>query len=135
MMSDAPAYLKLEECKSGCVYELHSRNLSVGVFDGKDGFIGIRKKFGYRYLFKEYHWDQGPPFGTVKPARQIGEVPIGVPIEESLGTVDSATRRSVSFDDERRWYFEDTGESSKDICPVNVCNDELFKVLDGFEKR
>ena len=40
-------YIKLEDCEHGKVYELHSRNLSIGVFNKADnGFIGIRYKFG-----------------------------------------------------------------------------------------
>ena len=50
-------YIPLNECKKGFLYEIHSRNLDFGVFDGNDGFIGIREKFGKRYLFTEYHWE------------------------------------------------------------------------------
>ena len=63
--------IPLKDCKKGYVYELSSRNLLVGLFDGDAGFIGIRKKFGNLYLFTEYHWDTGPPFGTVQPLKQI----------------------------------------------------------------
>ena len=50
----------MEQCVKGRVYKLWCRNLSIGVYDGKEGFIGIRTKFGSRYLDTEYHWDQGP---------------------------------------------------------------------------
>ena len=63
-------YIKLEDCKEGYVYRILSRNLAFGVFQ-KDGFIGIREKFKSRYLFKEYHWDTGAPYGTVKPKEEI----------------------------------------------------------------
>ena len=38
--------IPLKDCKKGFVYELSSRNLLAGIFDGDTGFIGIRKKFG-----------------------------------------------------------------------------------------
>lgn len=48
------------------VYAIRSRNLSVGVWDAnRKGFIGIREKFGSRYLFMEYHYDYDPHVGTV----------------------------------------------------------------------
>lgn len=53
-------------CIKGRLYEVDCRNLTLAVYDGKGGFIGIRQKFGDRYLFTEYHYDQGPPYGTVK---------------------------------------------------------------------
>lgn len=42
--------ISISECKKRRVYKLHSRNLSFGVFDGDTGFIGIRTKFGSRFL-------------------------------------------------------------------------------------
>lgn len=67
-------YLTIEECKHGHLYKINSRNLKWGVFNASvKGFIGIREKFGRRYLFTEFHWDTGPPFGTVKPIVENGE--------------------------------------------------------------
>ena len=61
-------YIKIEDCIHGGLYKVDCRNFSYGVFNKKDSsFIGIRHKFGYTYLFSEYHWDSGPPFGTAKP--------------------------------------------------------------------
>jgi hypothetical protein len=62
------------------VYRIHSRNLSVGVYRAAvKGFIGIRVKFGSHYLFTEYHYDTGAPFGTVRPRAQIGVLPDDIP--------------------------------------------------------
>lgn len=75
-------YIKLEDCKPGHVYRISSRNLSFGVFNPADnGFIGIRNKFGHTYLFTEYHWDTGEPFGTVCPIEEVGACPH--PLDES----------------------------------------------------
>ncbi len=61
-------YISLTECTHRGIYKLSSRNLSLGVFNKpSNGFIGIREKFGDLYLFTEYHWDNGPPFGTACP--------------------------------------------------------------------
>lgn len=65
------SYIPLSECKRGHLYRINSRNLSLGVYDGNWGFIGIRTKFGDRYLFTELHWDTGPPHGTVKPIEEL----------------------------------------------------------------
>lgn len=66
---------KMTDCKERYLYRIHSRNLKLGVFHSKGAFLGIREKFGSRYLFDEYHWDQGPPFGTVKPLQELNRVP------------------------------------------------------------
>jgi hypothetical protein len=66
-------YIKLEDCIKGNVYKIRSRNLTLGVFDGEMGFIGIRTKFGDRYLFTEYHWDTGAEnCGTTHPIEDLG---------------------------------------------------------------
>ncbi len=70
-------YIPLANCKHGYTYKINSRNLSFGVYD-KDtqGFVGIRTKFGERYLFTEFHWDTGAPFGTVRPKKELEKCPI-----------------------------------------------------------
>lgn len=140
--------IPLSECVIRNVYRLASRNLSCGVFDGHLGFIGIREKFGDKYLFREYHWDGGPPYGTARPYEILGTIPGDVVLSESLGTSDSRTRRTILFDrtptDEemyvggpkkmKGWYFEDTGEFSKEVIPVTVPNLSLFLYLQAMEK-
>jgi hypothetical protein len=132
-------YIPLIKCKKGYVYRIHSRNLSFGVFDGKAGFIGIRTKFNDRYLFTEYHWDQGPPHGTVKPMEERGLIPNDVQPVEDFGTVDQVTRRPVAFDKPisdggRGWFFTDTNEASTAIRPGSDDNVKLFEFLDGFQE-
>lgn len=70
--------IPIPDCVKGRLYKIDSRNLSFGVYDGKEGFIGIRTKFGRRYLATEFHWDQGPPFGTV---HSIEDTAVDVPEE------------------------------------------------------
>ena len=66
----------------GHLYRIGSRNLPYGVYDGRGGFIGVREKFGHLYLFTEYDWDNGPPFGTVIVREDLGAIPSDIePVE------------------------------------------------------
>lgn len=139
--------IPLSDCVVRTVYRLASRNLTCGVFDGQLGFIGIREKFGDKYLFKEYHWDGGPPYGTARPYEILGSIPGDIALAESLGTCDHKTRRSVAFDRTetefemypggpkkmKGWYYQDTGEFSKSIMPVTIPNLSLFLYLQSME--
>lgn len=76
-------HILIDECKHGGLYRIDSRNLSLGVYDEKSkGFVGIRQKFDERYLFTEYHWDIGPPHGTVRPQKFLEMVPDDMPLFE-----------------------------------------------------
>jgi hypothetical protein len=132
-------YIPLDACVDHGVYRVNARNLAVGVFRAETrGFIGIREKFGEQYLFTEYHWDSGAPHGTVKPLEKIGDVDSEIILAESLGTLDSQTRRPVKFDRPvadggRGWFYVDTGESSSAIRPVSIGNKQLFDLLSAYE--
>lgn len=133
--------IPLSHCEDRVVYELHSRNLVVGVFvKDKAGFIGIREKFGSRYLFMEFHYDTGAPFGTAQPVKKLGETPKDIPLLEVLPeTVDSVTMRPVAFDRPvheggKGWHFVDTGEASEQIRPSALPNETLFEFLEGVQK-
>lgn len=72
-------YIPLSECKHGWLYKVYSRNLTLRVYrEDRKGFIGIREKFGNKFLFVEYHWDTGPPFGTVKPLECLEVCPVQI---------------------------------------------------------
>lgn len=78
-------HIPLKDCVHGHVYAISSRNLIYGVFDKTtDSFTGIREKFGNEYLFAEYHWDQGPPYGTVTPTKDVGMLPKDVTTDEQI---------------------------------------------------
>jgi len=69
--------IPLVDCKNTGFYRLDSRNLSFGVFVKEyNGFVGIRSKFGLRFLDVEYHWDTGEPHGTAMPLELICDCPI-----------------------------------------------------------
>lgn len=77
--------IPLDQCEDRRLYKIGSRNLSYGVFRTESrGFIGIREKFGDRFLFEEYHWDTGEPFGTVTPLEATAHVlPDDMELDES----------------------------------------------------
>jgi len=77
-------YITIQKCQRGTVYKLSSRNLHYGVYDGDEGFIGIRQKFGDFFLFTEYHYDQGAPFGTAKPLKEVTQLPEGITIDSDF---------------------------------------------------
>jgi len=78
--------MTLDDCQDRHLYRVHGRNISLAVFRA-DGpfFIGIRTKFGDRFLDAEYPWESGPPFGTCKVIEELPKVlPEGIPNETSL---------------------------------------------------
>jgi hypothetical protein len=131
--------IPLDECVDGRLYRIHSRNLSFGVFQKKSGgFIGIREKFGNEYLFAEYHYDTGAPFGTVYPKKELESLPEDIELAETLGTVDENGKK-VIFDKSRSeggkgWYDPDTGESCNTM-PCSVSNQKLFQWLKEKEEQ
>lgn len=123
-------YIPLSECKHGYIYKIHSRNLSTAVFNSKNnGFIGIRLKFNDEFLFTEFHWDTGPPFGTVKPKELLHKLPENIELKEILGSIDKKSKRLVEFKETEGWYYIDSNEFDKNIDPVSLHNEKLFEYL------
>lgn len=126
-----------DDCIARHIYRIHSRNLSIGVYDGAGGFIGLRTKFNDVYLFTEFHAD-GSAFRTVLPEEDIGILPEEIELREYVSTFDLTTKRLVGFDKPfaeggRGWYFKDTGESSRDIEPRTKTYQPLFDFLKAIE--
>ena len=137
---EAENCLPLAACVTGHVYRLHSRNLTLGVFNGQTGFLGLREKFGQRYLFCEYHQETGAPFGTVRPLEDLGPIPADLAIVESLGSIDRRNGRRVAFDrpvadGDRGWYYTETGEADQKIEPQGLSNKRLFDWLEALERQ
>lgn len=61
-------YLTPKQLKLGETYIVDARNFTIAKYT-EQGFEGIRHKYGQRFLDTEFHWDQGVPYGTVKPIR------------------------------------------------------------------
>lgn len=62
--------IPLEDLEIGQAYFLHSRNLIIGIWDGKE-FHGIRTKFGYKYMDSEIHYDLDGHHGTAKAVGKL----------------------------------------------------------------
>lgn len=130
-MSDIP----LSEVTQRGVYRIHSRNLSIGVFNGATGFIGIRHKFGSRYLFTEYHWDTGAPYGTVKPQELLEYLPDDVsPYEADPITCGSCGTRA--------WWTGPPGPAPwaceggcDEVRPLRPQNKLLFSFLEEMIRK
>lgn len=112
------------------IYRIHSRNLTLSVYDGKGGFIGIREKFGVLYLFTEYAWEQGPPYGTVKveSREHVGWCPPEIPLTETLGTKCAGCHEKISFNGEvMQWV----GCQCSSVRATAIPNHKLFSLLGG----
>lgn len=69
-------YIPIDKCVDGNVYKIAARNGSFGIYSVTEkSFTLSRFKFGDNFLFDEYHWDTGEPFGTVKPMEDLGPAP------------------------------------------------------------
>lgn len=80
-------YLPLDQMRDRGVYRLRARNFSLGAFNAATkGFVGIRFKFDSEYLFEEYHYDTGAPFGTVTPIEFVCLLPENVEAREYYPT-------------------------------------------------
>lgn len=84
MYEEYESYIPLIECIDRRFYNFSARNFYYGIFnESEKGFIGIREKWGSRYLFTEYHYDTGAPYGTVKPVRLMNvEIPSDMIVNE-----------------------------------------------------
>lgn len=72
--------IPVEAIEPGRAYIIHARNGGAGIALYVDGHLGYRlhrEKFGRHFLFIEWDWAQGPPFGTAIPLRLIDEPPPG----------------------------------------------------------
>jgi len=130
--------IPIENCIERGVYKILSRNLSIGVYDGNGGFIGIRTKFGQEYLFTEYHWDLGPPYGTVHPEARLNvHLPEDLKVCASLGARDANTGEPIYYSQEKKWLHAGTEEVVLKPTPINVENAKLFKFLKNvaFEEK
>lgn len=129
-----------DQCKHGYTYRIRSRNLWIGVFDSKDGaFVGIREKFGSLYLFPEYHRDNGPPYGTVSPEKELEKCPIE-DVRSNLDTICSNCNKRAEWKKDNpdgkngTWYHLEKTDCT-DVRPVSPHNETLFQYLDVLEKK
>lgn len=67
-----------ESLTPGRIYAVRARNLTVAVYAGGGRFVGIRTKFGSRFLDVEY-LDEPAVRGTVNDAIDLGVEPLASP--------------------------------------------------------
>lgn len=63
-------WLPKKDLVVGATYVCKARNFYVGEWT-EQGFKYTRYKFGHTFEDIEYHWDDGPPYGTVRPLQKI----------------------------------------------------------------
>lgn len=121
------------------LYQIESRNLVVGVWnEDRQGFTGIRVKFGDRYLFTEIEWNVP---GT---AYALKDLTVGLPktidLEEGAPEDTSTGRRVKWIKDlhgsgHNGYVYEDDGSlTPKDAPILYVPNTALFEFLDSYDK-
>lgn len=78
--------IKLSACQHRKLYRLLARNIKIGVWnDERQEFLGIREKFGSRFIDSENHWD-APNFATACPLEVIGELPEDISLEDCFNS-------------------------------------------------
>lgn len=112
------------------IYRVVCRNLNLAVYDGDLGFIGIREKFGSTFLFTEYAWEQGPPYGTVReePRELLGQVLPGIAVSEDLGSACLSCCGAASYlgPEPPYWACEN---SCPEVRVTRVPNEQLYQIL------
>lgn len=69
--------IPVEKCRHGYLYAVKARNFTVGLFDETNSsFIGVRHKFNDTFFDMEYHADQGPPYGSCFPLKELRPMPL-----------------------------------------------------------
>ena len=69
--------VEIEDCQEGVLYRVLCRNSNCGIWvQAEKGFEIARTKFDNDYLFVEYHWNNGPPYGTARPYEILEELPV-----------------------------------------------------------
>jgi len=144
--------IKLEQLQRGRVYRLRSRNLECGVWNGKNSFIGIRTKFGLRFLDMEIHWGLSKTFGTALALETMGTILESISLNISLGTECGNCHKSLNYiklhaeqkGASGEWLHDDGSpncsvpfENNKILkaSPVVIPNDALFAELQKYDCR
>lgn len=71
-MTEEREYIPKCDMEIGRAYLCDARSLishngvSHAIWDG-ESFQGMREKWGSVFMSPEFHWDDGAPYGTVKP--------------------------------------------------------------------
>jgi len=126
-MQDCKNYVKMEDLKDKYCYKIYARNAYVGIWvERKKSFMISRYKVGPNsYLFEEYHWDTGPPLGTVKPLMLIEKCPFQIKDTTDYNEVDKKTLLN---------YLDRLEESNPIVKGFNSLKNRRSSAV-NFEKR
>ena len=89
------------QLKARFAYLLHSRNLTVGVYDGNGGFTGVRRKMGATFLDTEFLNDP-PGRGTAIALREIAPLPPEIEVKEGEHGPCADCGQPIVYDEEFR---------------------------------
>jgi hypothetical protein len=144
--------IKLDQLGRGKVYRLKSRNLAYGVWNGTNSFIGIRTKFGSRFLDEEIHWDLDENHGTALALEELGAIPESILLDISLGTECERCHKGMHYIEHRpldcaphngEWRHGDGSPrcvisvengKARHATPVMIPNKTLFAELEKYER-
>jgi hypothetical protein len=128
--------LQRDKLVRGGLYTVTCRNLEVAVYDGGEGFIGIRDKVGARYLFTEYlsRACGGTQLGsdTCRPEVLLMQVPNGIELRENLGEACRECKKPVWWTGPpapAEWACQ---SGCKNVMPEGLGNTPLFDFLDSY---
>lgn len=65
-------WIPKDELEVGVLYLCKARNFLYGRWNGEE-FEYMRNKWGSTFPDTELHWDDGPPYGTVKPFKKVSD--------------------------------------------------------------
>ena len=112
-------YIKMEDLKKGYLYHIKARNSYVGIWiPDRKSFLISRWKFDTNYLFEEYHWDTGEPFGTVRPIEEIEKCDISFPQLRLSGIKFIVEQKLLVYLNERNDPYEQDHIKSMGIQPL-----------------
>jgi len=60
-----------KDLKEGYIYRVRTRSMGMAAVWTGVSFLGVREKFGAIFLFEEFCYEDGPPFGTVTCHEEI----------------------------------------------------------------
>ena len=66
-------WIAKKDLEVGQEYFCYARNFEYGTWNGET-FDYIREKWGQKFPDVEKHWDDGAPYGTVKPLIMVPHV-------------------------------------------------------------
>ncbi len=122
-----------QDYQIGAIYLIQSRNLRIGVCVDGELFLGIREKFGSRFIDGE---GNGSGYIHVLDPTPLGHVPEGMSLEERGPTLCKHCRKSIRYvwpsDSPTPWQCDGDCE---DPFAVSTPNQALHDLLESYEEK